>query len=202
MGRHGSRGRFTILGLGLTLTLLVAASPALAADPVGERVTVEHAAFDGTGYAVEYVGVTAEGDASKLAFKIRNTGAVALGVVQLEIEEWHEQGWLEAASSVTLWTDLAPGEERLFTRRLETRPAESGTVYVLRRSEDEEGPGMTARPPGYGLSEKFAISSCTRYCDRCSDKAGDRCIGGVKEVTCSCDEVSASCRYSCYPPPV
>jgi hypothetical protein len=195
MRRTGSRRHLTIL---LSLALALAAFPLVA----GERVTVEHASFADSGYTVEYVGVTEEGDASKVAFKVRNTGSVPLDAVHLEIEEWHEQGWLRAASSVVLWTSLEPGEERLFTRPLRNPVAETANVYVLHRGEGWDGPAMAPRAPGNGLSEKFAISNCTRYCERCSDKAGERCIGGVKEVNCSCNESSASCSYSCFPPPV
>jgi hypothetical protein len=195
MRRTESRNHLAVV---LSLALVLAAVPLLA----GERVTVEHAGFADSGYTVEYVGVTEEGDESKVAFKVRNTGSLPLDAVHLEIEEWHEEGWLRAASSVVLWTALEPGEERLFTRPLRNPVAEAANVYVLRRGEGWDGPAMAPRAPGNGLSEKFAISNCTRYCDRCSDKAGERCIGGVQEVSCSCNDTSASCSYSCFPPPV
>lgn len=185
-------------------TVLAFPLPAFAGERMAERVMVEHAGFEGEGYAVEYVGVTDEGEVSEIAFKVRNTGGARLHTLHLEIEEWHEAGWLQAASSTTIWTALEPGEERLFTRPLRTPTAARGTTtYVLRRGDGWDGPAMASpREAGNGLSSKFAISTCSRYCDLCSDKAGDRCIGGVQEVSCSCNETSASCSYSCYPPPV
>ena len=139
---------------------------------------------------------------SKIVFQVKNDTGLHLDFVHLEIEEWNEAGWLEASSNVTLRTELAAGEERLFTQPVQNVPGASGVSYVLRRGEAWGGhvtsmPG----PPDHVLSRKFAISTCTRYCERCSDKAGERCLGGVKDVNCSCTDDMATCNFSCYPPP-
>ncbi len=117
MSFHGSRCRFAVLLAFAVTTVSAFSSSAFAGERMAERVMVEHAGFEGEGYTVENVGVTDEGDVSEIAFKVRNTGAARLRTVHLEIEEWHEAGWLQAAASTTIWTALEPGEERLFTWR-------------------------------------------------------------------------------------
>jgi hypothetical protein len=140
----------------------------------------------------------------EIFLRVQNLSSERLERLELTIEQRRADGRVRAFQGDVQEASLAPGEELYISRRTSVLQPRRGDAFVI-AALPVDAPSLADDAADEllrknGVSERFTISTCTTFCDKCSDRALGLCgEGGVSEYDCSCTESTASCKFKCAP---
>jgi hypothetical protein len=140
----------------------------------------------------------------EIFLRVQNLSSEQLERVELTMEQRRADGRVRAFQGDVQEVNLAPGEELYISRRTSALQPRRGDTFVIAAlpldAPSVAGDATEELLQKNGVSERFTISTCTTFCDKCSDRALGLCgEGGVSEYDCSCTESTASCKFKCTP---
>ena len=127
----------------------------------------------------------------RIDIRVLNNSRTPLSSIPIEYEIWSAEGKALGGGIIEIQNGLESLEEGDF----EVNAALGGIVIGPQDQVVFRPSALTATQS----SLKTEIDPCQAFCDRCAEIAGSLCTHGTQNFSCTCQETSKNCSFSCHP---